>query len=270
MLEGKQIGSILAADGQGDDVAVLVRFNNLTYGIYVTAGPAPTVPVITREPLDTTVFEKATAPFTVAAAGVGPLRYQWRRDGVDLPGKIGNYFEVPDASAGDHAGYSVVVSNDSGSVTSRTAQLTTVIPSRPVVWAQPWAPALYFGSNATFSVTASGAEPMHYQWHKRDGVSDGPIPGAVASSLTLAGLGLADKASYFVTISNAGGGVVSSQVTIFSFAPVDCQPPTADRRRGGRLRDVQRHRPRRARPSPINGTSIPSRSRRCRTRPMRR
>lgn len=224
-LDGKQVSQVLAVDGHGDDVAVLVKFADLTHGIYLAGGPAPTVPVITREPPDVTIIEQGTAVFPVSAAGTQPLRYQWRRNGVPLEGQTNASIEIPRASVADEAAYSVVIANNHGSVTSRPAVLTTVVPARPVIWAHPASPLAYYGSNATFQVIASGAPPLHYQWFKRVGIEEIPIPGANAATLTLANLGPSDKASYFVATTNAHGTVVSSPATIASLLPWITGPP---------------------------------------------
>jgi len=76
----------------------------------------------------------------------------------------------------------------------------------PLITAPPQSLGVVAGGTVTLSVTASGAPPLAYQW-RRDGV---PIPGATASSLTLAGVKAADQGAYSVTVSNALGAVTSS------------------------------------------------------------
>ena len=73
----------------------------------------------------------------------------------------------------------------------------TLVP--PVIVAQPLSVSACDGGSATFSVTATGAEPLQYQWRK-DGQ---PIPGTNAATLTLEGVGLDDLAVYDVLVRDA-------------------------------------------------------------------
>ena len=97
-------------------------------------------PIITRQPVSCTNVVGTTASFTVeawAAAGATPLSYQWRRDGTNLvdagnlSGVTTTNLLVADVQLADQAGYSVVVTNAYGSVTSVVAQLTVYVPPSP-------------------------------------------------------------------------------------------------------------------------------------------
>lgn len=92
---------------------------------------APVATVITSQPAAATVNAGQRATFTVAATGAG-LRYQWQRDGTDIPGATeAVYMTGPlDASASGST-YRVIVRGDGGTVTSAGATLTvnTVLAS---------------------------------------------------------------------------------------------------------------------------------------------
>jgi len=67
------------------------------------------------------------------------------------------------------------------------------------------------GQTATFSVTATGTAPLHYQWRK-NGVN---ISGATNSSYTTPQTVAADNGSLFsVVVSNSGGSVTSHNATL--------------------------------------------------------
>ena len=53
-----------------------------------------------------------------AATGTGPFNYQWRRNGINLPGKTNLALVIPVVRASDAGSYDVVASNLGGSVTS--------------------------------------------------------------------------------------------------------------------------------------------------------
>jgi hypothetical protein len=87
---------------------------------------------ITQQPQDRTVTVGQTATFTVAATGgTGTLRYQWRRNGADVPGATSPSFSFP-AQAGDNgARFRVVVRDNVTSVTSDEARLTVSLGGQP-------------------------------------------------------------------------------------------------------------------------------------------
>ncbi|MDA8990393.1 hypothetical protein N9H45_02540 [Opitutales bacterium] len=75
-------------------------------------------PEITSQPQAQTVYEDSNVSYSVTAEGKY-LTYQWKKDGVDLTGETNATLNIIDANATLHDGnYSVVVSNDFGSVES--------------------------------------------------------------------------------------------------------------------------------------------------------
>ncbi|HEX9046120.1 MAG TPA: immunoglobulin domain-containing protein, partial [Verrucomicrobiae bacterium] len=85
------------------------------------------------------------------------------------------------------------------------------IPDPPVISQQP-APAsqvVNWGSNVTYTVSANGG-PLGYQW-----LQNGTNPvGNNSSVLQLANVGRAQNGTYYVTVTNAGGSVTSSNVIL--------------------------------------------------------
>ena len=78
------------------------------------------------------------------------------------------------------------------------------------ILSQPVSQTMLTGKTISFSVVATGVEPLVYQWSK-DGVD---IDGATASALELADVSLADAGDYVVTVSNADGAVESDTATL--------------------------------------------------------
>jgi N-acetylneuraminic acid mutarotase len=75
-------------------------------------------PEITSQPQAQKVYAKTNVSYSVTAEGKY-LTYQWEKDGVDLAGETNATLKITDANATLHDGnYSVVVSNDFGSVNS--------------------------------------------------------------------------------------------------------------------------------------------------------
>jgi hypothetical protein len=116
------------------------------------------------QPLAAVVNDGDTASFSVGAAGGNPLTYQWQKNGVAIAGAVSaSYVTAVLTLADANAQYRVVVSNPAGSVTSAVATVT-VNPVAPQINAQPLAAQVGDGSQAAFSVHATGSEPKTYQW----------------------------------------------------------------------------------------------------------
>ena len=88
-------------------------------------------PAITTQPQKRTVVEGTSYTFTVAATGTAPLSYQWRRNTSNLAGQINSTLPLAAIQTNDAGGYTVVVTNAEGAVTSTVAQLTVRLAGDP-------------------------------------------------------------------------------------------------------------------------------------------
>jgi hypothetical protein len=184
----------------------------------------PVPPSITTQPADVTVTEPNSATFSVAAVGDPPITYQWRRNGVPIPGATSASYVLGPTTMADHgAQFDVVVTNDVGTVTSAPATLT-VNAQAPGITTQPAAITVTAPASATFAVVASGTAPLSYQW-RRDGT---PIPGATGPSYVLDPTSLADDGAQFdVVVANSAGSVTSAVavLTVNAALPAITTPP---------------------------------------------
>ena len=80
----------------------------------------------------------------------------------------------------------------------------------PVITAQPQDRTVTAGQGATFTVAATGAAPLSYQW--RQGGT--PVSGATGASFAIASAQSSDAGIYTVTVSNAVAAVTSSAATL--------------------------------------------------------
>ena len=93
------------------------------------------------------------------------MRYQWKKNGTDIPDATTSSYTTPATSLADSGtGYSVEVSNDVGTATSSVAMLT--VTTVPAITTQPVAQTVIAGQTASFSVQATGTAPLRYQWKK--------------------------------------------------------------------------------------------------------
>lgn len=121
-----------------------------------------------------------------------------------------------------------------GSSTGVVGRIAYTGSGAPTITQQPTSRTVSTGASATFSVTASGTEPLSYAW-QRDGVS---IPGATGPTYTLAAATLADSGTTFrCIVTNGQGSATSLAATltvVTNTAPVvSITSPTASTYRAG-------------------------------------
>jgi len=148
------------------------------------------VPVITNQPAALTVVTNGHgASFTVGASGAPTLAYQWRLNGAKVSGAMGAAITVTNAFPQNAGNYTVVITNNFGSVTSSPAALTVlpvgiVAPSKLVngqyqltfdtavgvtytvqysTDLKTWAPLLTFGGNGNpMTLTDPAGSPQRF------------------------------------------------------------------------------------------------------------
>jgi alpha-tubulin suppressor-like RCC1 family protein len=179
----------------------------------VNATPAPTAPAITTQPTGLVVIPGTTATFAVAATGTGPLSFQWRRNGTDLPGATTPVLTLANVSGADAGNYSVVVSNSAGSATSADAPL--ILIGAPAITTQPLAVSVAEGLPTTFAVAATG-DALRYQW-LRNNVA---IPGATSAVYATLAKAADNGAVYSVIVYNNAGLVISGGALLTVVAPI--------------------------------------------------
>ncbi len=84
---------------------------------------------VTGAPTNTTVDAGGTATFQVAASASGnPLTYQWRFNQVNIPGATNSIYSITNVQITDAGGYSVMITNSSGNVTTSPGFLSVIGP----------------------------------------------------------------------------------------------------------------------------------------------
>jgi uncharacterized delta-60 repeat protein len=180
-------------------------------------------PAILMQPVSQTVG--VSSNFTVLAIGNGtaPLAYQWTKDGNPLTNSGTASFTLTNAQLTDAGGYSVIITNSFGSVTSAVAVIT-VTNFPPYIVAQPAGGNYLVGSNFSLTVAAGGTAPFAYQWT----TNGGAIPGATFASYSVTNAQTNDSSAYSVVITNLAGSVTSAVAVVnVGYAPVIVQQPVS-------------------------------------------
>ena len=132
----------------------------------LTVAAAPSLPVITTQPQDTSVAVAQTATWTAVASGVPTPAYQWQlsTDGgttfANINGATGASHSVVAAATDNGRRYRVVASNSQGTAVSRAALLTVTAPAS-VLSGRAWLQGQRLNAITTdILIDQSGAAPV--------------------------------------------------------------------------------------------------------------
>jgi pectate lyase len=191
------------------------NFDQRFYAIRIggTNTPPPVAPSITTQPHDTTNLVGNSASFTVGASGTAPLSFRWYFN-TSTPVSSGTSatLTLNNIQFSDVGGYSVIITNAGGSVTSVVASLVvTNIETPPFITAQPQNQTVAVGQTANFSVVAGGSVPLFYQWYLNDVT---PLTDETNALLSLSSVTTNDAGNYSVIVSNTFGATNSVLATL--------------------------------------------------------
>jgi hypothetical protein len=86
----------------------------------------------------------------------------------------------------------------------------------PKITTQPTNQTVVAGQTASFIATASGTDPLNYQWYFN---TNTPVANGTSSTLTLTNVQATNDGSYFLIVANAAGSATSSVATLTVLLP---------------------------------------------------
>lgn len=221
-------------------VAIWLQRGLLMFAVVLAAcggggdSPAPApdpAPPITLQPASQAVPAGVGATFSVAASGAN-LLYQWQRSldaaqtWADIVGAVSNVYTITivDPSMNGQQ-YRVQVRSGSAVSTSAAVTLSVSPPTPALITQQPSDQAAVAGSNAVFTVAATGFA-LSYQWQGRHGASAAwaDLGGATQATLTLNAVSLADSGRQVRVVISNPAGPVTSGFAVLSVSPAPAAP----------------------------------------------
>jgi hypothetical protein len=226
--------------------ATTAAYNGLQFRVLVTDGNSSTVtsntvtltvgPAITTQPVSQTVTDGSTATYSVVAAGVPTLSYQWQYLSGSTWKAFGAGTGLTTASMttfATTAAYSglqfrvLVTDGNSNTVTSNTVTLTV----GPAITTQPVSQTVTDGSTATFSVVAAGVPTLTYQWQYLSGSTwkaFGAGTGLTTASMTTFATTAAYNGLQFrVLVTDGNSNTVTSNTVTLTVGPAITTQPVS-------------------------------------------
>jgi hypothetical protein len=213
---GSTTGSLIISNTQAADAGNYYFVVTNSLGSATSAVASLTLlfpPVFTQQPSNQAVLLNSNAAFEVAVNGTTPFGFQWFFNGTRLSdnghifGSMTTNLTIANVQTADVGNYTVLVTNVAGSVTSTVAALFF---ANPIIASQPQSQSVLAGATVTFNVSATGQQPLAYQWL----LNGGAITGATNSSLVLPNVQVNQSGSYSVLVTNTYGSASSSNATL--------------------------------------------------------
>jgi hypothetical protein len=160
-----------------------------------------TVPYVNLQPQDQVAPPGAAVVFTTAAAGTGPVSFQWRFNGVAIAGATTSALIISNVASANAGYYSVLLTNSAGATPSSNALLQVQVP--PALAVEPFASATGSGGTA-YAVGANLIGQTNAQgwvWYAAGTGTGQPV--ISAGNLAIAGLAAASGNS--VNYGSAAG-----------------------------------------------------------------
>ena len=121
----------------------------------------------------------------------------------------------PNITTNNIGSYSVIVTNNTGSVTSSVATLNMPV----YIAVQPASQTALLGKNITFSPVVGGSLPLNFQW----AFNGTNLSNGTNASYTVTNAALTDAGNYVLTVTNLYGSVISSNA-VLTVAYISQQP----------------------------------------------
>ncbi len=191
-------------------------------------------PRISNEQVDMGAFEKEGQPAMITADPQGgnfctgdqitllveysqtdTVSYQWKKDGVTIPGATSNTLEIDPAELMDEGNYVCVLNNTFGTVNTIPVFLSVkaapqILVEPDISWVRPDLPL-------NLSVLVNGSSPLQYNWRK----NSVNIPGAVLPEYKFIPADSSFEGAYICVISNSCGEDITTAVDLL-IAPQIC------------------------------------------------
>ena len=161
-------------------------------------------PTVLLAPVSQLVSPGANVAFTVVARATPPISYQWRLNGVSLPGETASTILRPNVTLADDGVYDVVISSPAGVL---IASATLGVKVSPAITIPPISQTVVEGGNVSFSASISGnPAPYTFSWRR------------ITPSLIVTQFVGSSKTNFVTFNTSAAGFLLTSGIMLSNFS----------------------------------------------------
>jgi Concanavalin A-like lectin/glucanases superfamily len=182
----------LATDQGAYDVIVANAFGSVTSGVAAVTGQVGTAPVVVQGPVSATIYPGGSLNLSVVATG-GGLHYQWKTNGVAIPGATQSTYSIASVTPANSGSYTVTITNNLGPAAAGPAVITVPVltpGTYAYLLAYSNAPTAWWRLDETSVTTGSilyDAMGRNNGTYTNNGGLTAGAPGAISASSSNAG-----------------------------------------------------------------------------------
>jgi hypothetical protein len=229
---------VLAAPAVGDAVYVTMVSNatgcittpNATSNTVTLTSDAATPTVAIAASVSGAICPGTSVTFSVqSSANMGATpTYQWRLNGSPISGETAATYTTTTLAPGDAVSLEMTSSLAPACLTATSATSNAIsfsFNASTAIVTQPTPQAVCAGTNATFSVSATGQGTLSYQW-SLNGVAISNNGTAITPNLVVSAVGSGNLGNYTVAVTGLCGTVTSSAaaLTLNAATAITTQP----------------------------------------------
>jgi len=220
-------------------IYTLVCFDSTTAGTNQYSLTLMFAPTILTNPVSTNAIVGSTVAFSVIATGAPPPFYQWRKNGVNIPGATNATLTLTNVQVADGGSYNVVVANLFDAVNSEPVDLVVQVQSQAppqdnFVNRLSLTNAGGFAAGTNLHATREVCEPLHagkfgtnsvwYTWRATDtGIATFRTVGSTFDTLLAIYTGMSVSNLTLVASDEDRAGFLTSEVQFNAVKDVDYQ-----------------------------------------------
>lgn len=166
----------------------------------------------------------ATAVFSVGVTSPRPVTYQWRKNGVDIPGANSPTYSISNVSRDHEGDYTVFVQDAVSNEESAVAILLILIPPRLSL--QPLSATVVVGTDVSFTGAVSNNAnplPLTFRWRRDGSFFTNIVVSNFSQTLTLPNVRTNEAATYTLVVTNVAGSTIGLSSNAYLIVVI---PPT--------------------------------------------
>ncbi len=173
---------------------------------------SPVTPIeFIQHPRSATRNVGESVEFFATVSGSEPVVYQWRLNGIDIPGANSSVYRISLVTLAQAGSYTLTARTATSTVTSLGGALTVLVPeSAPRILLQPQPLNINIGQSVEMTVGIDGTFPIAFQWFRNGEL----LSGETGSKLSIPAVARGNLGVYWVLVTNSLGSVVSSHAPL--------------------------------------------------------